>query len=55
MSKNKYQIKHLRAKYTQFHIDFKNEELLAFKNKCEQNGTTTTTEIKRFVREYMNK
>lgn len=51
--KNSSQIKHLRSKYVRFSLDFKPEVLNAFKEKCSANGTTPTTEIKKFVAEYL--
>lgn len=51
--KNSSQIKHLRSKYVRFSLDFKPEVLNAFKEKCAANGTTPTTEIKKFVAEYL--
>nr|WP_315104185.1 hypothetical protein [uncultured Catonella sp.] len=46
------QIRHLRAKYVRFPLDFKPDELENFKRICKANGTTPTTEIKKFVRAY---
>ena len=54
MSESKYssQIKNLRKNYVRFSLDFKPEMLETFKQKCKENGTTPTTEIKRFIAEY---
>lgn len=49
------QAKHLREKYVRFSIDFKPDVLTAFKEKCKANGTTPTTEIKKFIAEYLSK
>lgn len=53
-SKYKYQIKYLRDKYKRFSIDFKIDELETFKRICDLNNTTPTTEIKSFVRKYID-
>lgn len=53
--KYKSQAKHLRAKYVRFSLDFKPEVLEAYKNACKKNSTTPTTEIKKFVDEYIKK
>lgn len=54
-NKNKYksQIKHLRNNYKRITIDFKIEDLEYFKNLCKSNNTTPTTEIKKFVKNYI--
>ena len=52
-AKYEAQAKHLREKYVRFPLDFKPEELDAFKAKCAANGTTPTAEIKKFVRQYL--
>ena len=46
------QLKHLRSKYVRFSLDFKPDELEKFKRICKANGTTPTTEIKKFIRTY---
>lgn len=55
MSNDKYaaQIKHLRTKYVRFSLDLKPDELAAFKEACEKSGTKPTTEIKRFIAEFI--
>lgn len=55
-NKNKYsrQIKYRKNNYRQFNIDFKNEVFDKFVALCKKNNTTPTTEIKRFVDEYIN-
>ena len=52
---NKYlsQIKHLRNNYKRFHIDFKIDIFNEFVRLCKINNTTPTTEIKKFVNEYI--
>ncbi len=52
--KYKTQIKNLRKNYVRFPLDLKPDVLNAFKAKCATNGTTPTTEIKRFIKEYCN-
>lgn len=46
------QNKHIRANYVRFPLDLKPELLEKFKQKCKENGTTPTTEIKRFIDGY---
>ena len=46
------QQKHLRAHYVRFTIDFRPEMLEKFREVCANNGTTPTTEIKKFIAEY---
>ena len=55
MQEKKYaaQQKHLRAKYVRFPLDLKPDVLEAFKLKCKENGTTPTTEIKKFISSYL--
>ena len=52
-SKYKSQIKHLKEKYVRFPLNLKPEVLDAFKAACAANGTTPTTEIKRFIAQYV--
>lgn len=54
-SKYKSQMKNLRKNYVRFPLDLKPEVLEAFKTACAANGTTPTTEIKRFIAEYCSK
>ena len=51
MGETKYssQIKNLRKNYVRFPLDLKPEVLDAFRAACAANGTTPTTEIKRFI------
>ena len=51
-SKYEQQIKSLRKNYVRFSLDFKPEVLEEYRAACQKNGTTPTTEIKRFVAEY---
>lgn len=51
-SKYKTQIKNLRKNYVRLGLDFKPDVLNEFKRLCAENGSTATTEIKRFVAEY---
>lgn len=54
MAESKYssQIKNLRKNYVRFPLDLKPEVLAAFKQRCTENGTTPTAEIKKFISEY---
>lgn len=55
-NKNKFkaQIKHLRRNYKRITIDFKIDELERFKEICKVNNTTPTTQIKQFVKKYID-
>lgn len=55
MSDSKYsaQIKNLRKNYVRFPLDLKPEVLEAFKAKCAELGTTPTTEIKKFINDFI--
>lgn len=55
MSDSKYsaQIKNLRRNYVRFPLDLKPEVLEAFKTKCAELGTTPTTEIKKFINDFI--
>ena len=57
MAESKYesQIKNLRKNYVRFPLDLKPDILDAFKRVCEANKTKPTTEIKRFINEYISK
>lgn len=52
--KSKYaqQIKSLRKNYVRFSLDLKPDVLALFRAACVKNGTTPTTEIKRFIARY---
>ncbi len=52
-NKYKAQIKYLRSNYKRITIDFKIDELDRFKEKCKANNTTPTTQIKHFVKTYI--
>lgn len=54
-SKKQYsaQEKHIRSNYVRFPLDLKPEMLEAFKKKCYENGTAPTTEIKKFINQYI--
>lgn len=54
-NKYKAQIKHLRSNYKRITIDFKIDELERFKEICKSNNTTPTTQIKQFVKAYIDK
>lgn len=55
MSESKYarQAAYNRRTYVRFPLDLKPEVLEAFKAKCKENGTTPTTEIKKFINNYI--
>lgn len=55
MSDSKYtsQIKNLRKNYVRFSLDLKPEVLASLRAVCEKEGTTPTTEIKRFINQYI--
>ena len=55
MGETKYssQIKNLRKNYVRFPLDLKPEVLDAFRAACAAKGTTPTTEIKRFISDYI--
>lgn len=46
------QIKCLRKNYVRFPLDLKPDVLEKFRSICKKNGTTPTTEIKRFIASY---
>lgn len=54
-SKYSQQIKSLRKNYVRFPLDLKPDILEQFRRACEKNGTTPTTEIKKFIAEYCKK
>lgn len=54
-SKYKAQQKYNRKNYVRFPLDLKPDVLGAFRAACKANGTTPTTEIKRFIAEYIEK
>lgn len=55
MPESKYarQAAYNRRTYVRFPLDLKPDILEAFKAKCRQNGTTPTTEIKKFIAAYI--
>ena len=56
-NKNKYkaQIKHINNNYKRFRIDIKNEDFEKLQKICKKNNTTLTTEIKKFLNDYIEK
>lgn len=56
-SRNKYksQQNYIRKNYVRFPLDLKPETLDLFKKACEKCGTTPTTEIKRFIADFIVK
>ena len=57
MAESKYaaQQRYNRKTYVRFPLDLKPDILEAFKIACKKNETTPTTEIKRFIAEYIQK
>lgn len=53
-SKYKAQIKNLRKNYVRFSLDLKPEVLEVFREICRKNNTTPTTEIKKFISQYIS-
>lgn len=55
MSEPKYkrQAEYNRRTYVRFPLDLKPDVLEAFRSACAANGTTATTEIKRFINQYI--
>ena len=47
------QAKHIRKNYVRFPLDLKPEILDAFKAKCQEKNTTPTTEIKKFIDQFI--
>lgn len=47
------QQRNLRKNYVRFPLDLKPDMLEAYKAACAANGTTPTTEIKRFIADYI--
>nr|DAW30415.1 MAG TPA: repressor [Bacteriophage sp.] len=47
------QQKHLRKNYVRFEIDLRPEILQAFRAACLANGSTPTTELKKFIAHYL--
>ena len=54
MAESKYaaQQKHIRTHYSRFYMDLRPEVLEEFKEVCAANGTTPTTELKKFIAAY---
>lgn len=52
-AKYESQIKNLRKNYVRFSLDLKPDVLEAYRAACAANGTTATTEIKRFISSYI--
>jgi hypothetical protein len=55
MSEAKYkrQAEYNRRNYVRFPLDLKPDVLEAFRGACAANGTTATTEIKKFIAAYI--
>ena len=54
-SKSEIQQKYMRKTYVRFPLDLRPEVLAAFREACEKYGTKPTTEIKKFIAEYIAK
>lgn len=52
-SKYESQQKYNRKTYVRFPLDLKPDVLAAYRAACEKNGTTPTTEIKKFIAQYI--
>lgn len=52
-AKYESQMKNLRKNYVRFPLDLKPDVLNAFRAACAANGTTATTEIKKFIANYI--
>ena len=50
--KYKAQQKYLRTNYVRFSLDLKPDVLEQFRAICKQNGTTPTSETKKFIKSY---
>ncbi len=57
MSEAKYkrQAEYNRKNYVRFPLDLRPEVLEKFRAACTANGTTATTEIKKFIADYIAK
>lgn len=57
MAESKYarQAAYNRKTYVRFPLDLKPEVLEAFRAACDANGTTATTEIKKFIADYIER
>ena len=53
-AKSAAQQRYNRKTYVRFPLDLKPDVLEKFKAVCAENGTTPTTEIKRFINEYIS-
>jgi len=47
------QAKYIRNNYKRLSLDLKPDILELFKQKCSENGTKPTTEIKKFIDDYI--
>ena len=52
-AKYESQMKNLRKNYVRFPLDLKPDVLEAFRAACATKGTTPTTEIKKFITQYV--
>ena len=54
-NKDKAQIKPIQNNYKRFRIDIKKDEFDLLQLICKKNNTTLTTEIKKFLKSYIEK
>ncbi len=52
-AKYESQQKNLRKNYVRFPLDLRPDVLADFRQACKTNGTTPTTEIKKFISQYI--
>lgn len=52
-SKSKTQQAYMRKNFVRFPLDLKPDVLEKFRTACEKNGTKPTTEIKKFIDDYI--
>lgn len=52
-SKSARQQAYMRKTYVRFPLDLRPEVLEAYRAACERNGTSPTTEIKKFIADYI--
>lgn len=53
-AKSHAQQKYIRKNYVRFPIDMNPDIMERFKELCRQNGTTPTTEVKKFINDYIS-
>lgn len=50
---HKAQIKHINNNYKRFRIDIRNNDFEILQEICKKNNTTLTTEIKKFLKSFI--